>query len=87
LQVAVPLRGAVSAVPLGTAVDRGGRMTAASGWRAAMMVETPSWSYAPSAVNDATGTATWSSKGPTSAPSSISFVVSAAATICPVSAT
>jgi hypothetical protein len=37
-------------------------------------------------VNEATAPATWSSKGPTSAPSSTSFALSAAATICPVSA-
>jgi len=36
--------GAVSAVSLGTAVDRGGTMIAASGWRSATAVETPSWS-------------------------------------------
>src|SRR4051795_8934523 len=41
---------------------------------------------APSAVNEATGAATWSSKGPTWEPSSTSLVVSAVATIWPVSA-
>src|SRR3954464_14038606 len=78
--------GAVSAVSLGTAVERGGTTTAASGWRSATLAETPSWSYAPSPVNEATGPATWSSKGPAWEPSSASLVVSAAATIWPVSA-
>jgi len=39
---------------LGTAEERGGTMIAASGWRSATVAATPSWSYAPSAVNDAT---------------------------------
>ncbi len=37
--------GAVSAVSLGAAVDRGGKMIAASGWRSATAAETPSWLY------------------------------------------
>src|SRR3954454_17111756 len=61
-------------------------MTRASGWRSATERETPSWSYAPSPVNEATGPVTWSSKGPTCAPSSTSLVVSSDATIRPVSA-
>ncbi len=36
--------GAVLAASLGTAVDRGGTMIAASGWREPMLVVTPSWS-------------------------------------------
>src|SRR4051795_20394 len=47
---------------------------------------TLSWSYAPSAVKEATGSATWSSKGPTWAASSSSRSVRVAATIRPVSA-
>src|SRR3954471_15574353 len=77
--------GAVSAVLLGTAPERGGTMTRASGWRSATERETPSWSYAPSPVNEATGPVTWSSKGPTCEPSSTSLVVSPDATIRPVS--
>src|SRR3954452_12495490 len=73
--------GAVSAVSLGTAPERGGTMIRASGWRSATERETPSWSYAPSPVNDASGAATWSSKGPTCEPSSTSWVVSSDATI------
>src|SRR4051812_20579576 len=61
-------------------------MTRASGWRSATERETSSWSYAPSPVNEATGPVTWSSKGPTCEPSSPSWVVSADATIRPVSA-
>src|ERR1700730_16454585 len=41
---------------------------------------------APSPVNDATGPAICSSKGPTCEPSSTSLLVSSAAMICPVSA-
>src|SRR4051812_43666725 len=78
--------GAVSAVSLGTAPERGGTMIRASGWRSATERETPSWSYAPSPVNEASGPATWSSKGPTCEPSSTSWVVSSDATIRPVSA-
>ena len=61
-------------------------MIRASGWRSATERETPSWSYAPSPVNEASGPATWSSKGPTCEPSSTSWVVSSDATIRPVSA-
>src|SRR3954447_20180221 len=78
--------GAVSAVLLGTAPERGGTMIRASGWRSATERETPSWSYAPSPVNEAIGPVTWSSKGPTWEPSSTSLVVSSDATIRPVSA-
>src|SRR4051794_20736609 len=78
--------GAVSAVSLGTAPERGGTMIRASGWRSATERETPSWSYAPSPVNEASGPATWSSKGPTCEPSSTSWVVSSDATIRPVAA-
>src|SRR3712207_3240378 len=46
----------------------------------------PSWSYAPSPVTDATGPVTWLSKGSAWVPSSTSLVVSAEATIWPVSA-
>src|SRR3954452_20216936 len=42
--------GSLSAVALGTAVARGGTITSASGWRAATLAYTPSWSYAPSPV-------------------------------------
>src|SRR5215217_5923727 len=66
--------GAVSAVRLGTAVARGGTITAASGWRSLTLAYTPSWSYAPSPVNEAIGPSTWSSKGPTWEPSSTSWV-------------
>src|SRR3954463_830264 len=45
-----------------------------------------SWSYAPSAVTEATGSATWSSKGPTWEASSSSRSVRVAATLRPVSA-
>src|SRR3954471_5411135 len=78
--------GAVSAVLLGTAPERGGTITRASGWRSATERETPSWSYTPSPVNEATGPVIWSSKGPTCEPSSTSLVVSSDATIRPVSA-
>src|SRR3954462_2944997 len=61
-------------------------MTRAPGWRSATERETPSGSYAPSPVNEATGPVTWSSKGPTCEPSSTSLVVSSDATIRPVSA-
>src|SRR4051812_5660723 len=46
LQVLIPLRGRrlISAVLLGTAPERGGTMTRASGWRSATERETPSWS-------------------------------------------
>jgi len=50
--------GVVAAISLGKAVDRGGTMIAASGWRSATAAETPSWSQGPSAVNDATGPVT-----------------------------
>ena len=40
-------------------------MMAASGWRPVTLAYTPSWSYAPSPVNEATGPVIWSSKGPT----------------------
>src|SRR3954447_19592636 len=76
--------GAVSAVALGTAVERGGTTTSASGSRSATSAQTLSWSYAPSAVTEATGSATWSSKGPTWEASSSSRSVSVAATIRPV---
>src|SRR4051794_22082537 len=76
LQMLIPLRGR----------RLSGTMTRASGWHSATERETPSWSYAPSPVNEATGPATWSSKGPTCEPSSTSLVVSSDATIRPVSA-
>src|SRR5829696_8012818 len=78
--------GSFSAVSLSTAVARGGTMTSASGWRSATLAYTRSWSYAPSPVKEATGPATWSSKGPAWEPSSTAWVVSVAATIWPVSA-
>src|SRR3954470_23143000 len=61
-------------------------MMAAVGWRPLTLAYTPSWSYAPSPVTEATGPVIWSSKGPTWLPSSTSRPVSAAATIWPVSA-
>src|SRR3954464_13314560 len=78
--------GSLPAVWLGTAVERGGTMMAAVGWRPLTLAYTPSWSYAPSPVTEATGPGIWSSKGPTWLPSSTSRPVSAAATIWPVSA-
>src|SRR3954470_20595135 len=78
--------GAVSADSLGTAVERGGATTYASGWRSATSAEALSWSNAPSAVTEAAGSATWSSKGPTGEASSSSRSVRVAATIRPVSA-
>ena len=77
--------GAVSAVLLGTAVERGGTTTAASmalGDAGGDIV----LSYALSPVNDATEPATCPSKGPTWEPSSTSLPVSEEATIRPVSA-
>jgi hypothetical protein len=53
---------------------------AASEWRAAILPQTPYWSYAPSPMNEAMGPSILSSKEPTCAPSSASFVISAAAT-------
>ncbi len=55
--------GAVAAVSLGTAVERGGTMSAASGWRSATAAGTFSWSYVPSPVNEASRSDIWSSKG------------------------
>ena len=78
--------GVVSAVSLDTALERGGTMMVAAGWRVATAAETLSWSQAPSAVNDVTEAAIWSSKGTTWEPSSTSLRVSDAATIWPVSA-
>jgi hypothetical protein len=68
LQMTVALCGGGLAVSLGAAVERGGTTIAASGWRAAMAVETPCWSWAPSPANEASGPATWSSRGPARAP-------------------
>ena len=78
--------GAVSAVSLGTALERGGTITVASGCRAATSPYTSSRSNAPSPVKDATGRSTWSSRRPTCEPSSTSLEVNSAATISPVSA-
>src|SRR3954464_12874780 len=78
--------GAIAAVPLGTAPLRGGTTTVASGWHSATAPYTSSRSYAPSPVNEATGPVTWSSNGPTREPSSVSWPVSSAASIRPVSA-
>src|SRR3954451_20040649 len=58
-------------------------MMAAVGWRPLTLAYTPSWSYAPSPVTEATGPVIWSSKGPTWLPPSTSRPVSAAATIWP----
>jgi hypothetical protein len=66
----------IAAPSLGPAVERSGTMTAAPGWRSATAVETSSGSKAPSPVTEASGAATWSSKGPTCAPSSAPLVVS-----------
>ena len=53
--------GVVSAASLGTASRRGGTMTAASGWRAATAPYTSSRSWAPSPVNEASGSAQYTS--------------------------
>src|SRR4051794_3416035 len=78
--------GAIAAVPLGTAPLRGGTTTVASEWRSATAPYTSARSYAPSPVNEATGSSTWSSTGPTREPSSTSLVVSSTASIRPVPA-
>ncbi len=59
LQVAVALRGRGRGHLLGTAVARGGTMTAASGWRSTTPAWTRSWSYPPLPVNEATTLAWW----------------------------
>jgi hypothetical protein len=43
--------------------ERGGTMTAAAGWWAAISPQRPSWLYAPSPVNEAMGPSILSSKG------------------------
>src|SRR3954471_10723505 len=78
--------GASAAVPLGTAPLRGGTTTVASGWRSATAPYTSSRSYAPSPVNEATESSTWSSNGPTREASSVSWPVSSTASIRLVSA-
>ena len=68
------------AVGLGAALERGGTMTAASGWRGSDFAAEAVPVVCAIASERSDGTINLSSKGPTCTPSSVSLVVSAAGT-------